>query len=85
MSAINAIPIVGWIVDFLIKCSVSVPFWFFWTVLDIGKEYFDFLPQKYQAIGFWDTVCLFVVIGFMGMIIKMVSPFSIKVESSKSD
>lgn len=59
---INAIPGIGWFLDLFFKISLSIPFWIIWTGFGIGRNYFDFLPEKYQAPGFWDCVGIFIVI-----------------------
>lgn len=62
---INAIPFLGWTLDFGFKSSIAIPFWFIWTVLGIGQKYFYFIPARYQVISFWDCVGLFIVIGIL--------------------
>lgn len=77
----NNIPVVGWILDLIFKTSLAVPFWLFWTVFDIGADFFAFLPAQYQAIGFLDTVGVFVCLG----ILKGFSPFAVTSSSSGGD
>ena len=62
---INKLPIIGWILSFAASVSLSIPFWICWTACDLGRLYFDFLPEKYQAIPFWHCVGLFIVIGII--------------------
>jgi|GEM_PF-2462912 len=62
---LNKIPIIGWILSAIGAIGLSVPFWFFWTVMEIGKRYFYFVPATYQSIGFADCVGLFIVIAIL--------------------
>ena len=62
---INKIPLLGWAFSFLGSVGLSVPFWFIYTVLGIGKLYFYFLPEIYQSIPFWNCVGLFIVIAIL--------------------
>lgn len=56
----NRLPIVGWLLSFLFNLFLSIPFWFIWTVLGIGEKFFSFLPEAFQAPGFWSVVGLFI-------------------------
>lgn len=62
---LNAIPVFGWFFSFFFMVSLSVPFWFIYTHIGLGTKYFAFLPAIYQAIPFWDTVGLFMVISIL--------------------
>lgn len=62
---LNAIPIVGWLLDFVFCASLSLPFWFCWTCCGLGQLYFGFLPERYQSIPFWHCVGLFIIIGIL--------------------
>lgn len=55
--------------------SLSVPFWFFWTYLGIGKDYFDFMPKQFHYIHFWDCVGIAICISIIKSIVtpKLVS------------
>lgn len=72
---INNIPVIGWILSVLGAFGLSVPFWLFWTVMELGKKYFYFLPEVYQSIPFWNCVGLFVILSIIKHIcgIKLVS------------
>lgn len=59
---LNALPIVGWLIDLLLKASLAVPFWLIWTVFGLGEKYFYFLPTIYHAPGFWDCVGVFIIV-----------------------
>ena len=61
----NAIPVVGWLISLALAISMAIPFWFIWTVLEIGKTYFYFLPEVYHAPGFWATVGIFTVLSIL--------------------
>lgn len=62
---INKIPFIGWIFSAIASISLAVPFWFFWTYWELGKEYFFFLPPVYQSIQFWNCVGLFVIVAIL--------------------
>lgn len=62
---LNNIPIIGWFLSFVGNVSLAVPFWICWTVCGIGVLYFDFLPAKYQALPFWNTVGLFLCVSII--------------------
>ncbi|MCY3857931.1 MAG: hypothetical protein OXG25_03360 [Gammaproteobacteria bacterium] len=55
---VNAIPIIGWAISFVLATLLAVPFWFVWSYLGIG-EMFGFLPVALQTPGFWATVGIF--------------------------
>ena len=61
----NSIPFLGWMISLAGNISLSIPFYICWTWFGIGKAYFDFLPLKYQEIGFWHSVGLFIVVGIL--------------------
>ncbi len=62
---INAVPLLGWLLSFIGNASLAVPFWICWTVCDIGKTYFNFLPEQWQSIPFWNCVGLFMCMGLI--------------------
>ena len=62
---LNAIPIIGWIVNLILMTSLAIPFWICWTACNIGRKFFYFLPDVYWSIGFWNCVGLFTVIGIL--------------------
>lgn len=59
---LNSIPIVGWLIDFVVKVSLAVPFWLIWSVAGLGSKYFYFLPQVYLQLPFWHCVGLFMIL-----------------------
>ncbi len=59
---LNSIPIVGWLIDFILKVSLAIPFWVIWTVYGLGARYFYFLPQVYLNVPFWHCVGLFMIL-----------------------
>lgn len=75
---LNAIPVVGWLLDLFFKICLAVPMWFIWTVCGIGAKYFGFLPPVWHAVPFWNFVGIFMVLG----ILKCFSPFNVTGESS---
>jgi len=62
---INKIPFIGWLFSSIAAVSLSIPFWICWTWGGIGKKYFYWIPEIYQAISFWNCVGLFIVIAIL--------------------
>lgn len=56
---LNAIPVVGWLLQGIVAVSLSVPFYFCWNAL--APTYFYFLPTVYLNIPFWHCVGLFML------------------------
>lgn len=79
---LNAIPVFGWILDFIFKASLAVPFWFIWTVCGIGETYAYWLPAVYLRPGFWSCVGIFIVMGIVHTI--FVPKFASASSSSES-
>lgn len=77
---VNAFPIFGWIFSFLMNAFMAVPFYFIWDFIGIGESFFYFLPERFQVIGFWNTVGLFIV----ASIIKQFSPIAINNSNNNS-
>lgn len=78
---INAIPVLGWILDVFFKASLAIPFWFFWTKMEVGQKFFNFLPDAYHVLGFWETVHLFICAG----ILVSFSPFRSHISQSQTN
>ena len=71
---INKIPFLGWLLSMVASISVSVPFWFFWTHMGLGRVYFYFVPATYFVIPFWHCVGLFVLMSILkGLIPTLIS------------
>lgn len=80
----NGIPVIGWALSLLFNTSMAVPFWIIWTASKIGREYFYFLPDKFQSIPFWHCVGLFMVIGILKSVLTpQIVSVSQKVEKTK--
>jgi hypothetical protein len=62
---LNALPVVGWVLSFIGNASLAVPFWICWTICGIGKLYFDFIPEQWQSIPFWNCVGLFLSVSII--------------------
>ena len=65
---LNTIPIIGWLLDLLVKISLALPFWVIWTLGGIGETYFDFLPTQFHAIPFWHCVGIFITVPIIKLI-----------------
>ncbi|KKP78725.1 MAG: hypothetical protein UR78_C0016G0019 [Candidatus Moranbacteria bacterium GW2011_GWF2_35_39] len=59
---LNAIPIVGWLLDLIFKTSLALPFWLMWTKFGLGGKYFYFLPQIYHEPSFLNCLGLFIAV-----------------------
>jgi hypothetical protein len=53
---IFTLPIIGWLIGFVLALSLSVPLYFLWN--SMASTYFYWLPEVYLHIPFWDTVWL---------------------------
>ena len=80
---ITALPIIGWLLSLLFSMSMSIPFWYLWTVCNLGEKYFYFLPNVYKEIGFWNCVGLFIVISILKSV--LLPRFSISNSAGKSN
>ncbi len=76
----NNLPVIGWVVDLVFKCSLALPFWIAWTLCGIGPKFFAFLPDVYLAPGFWEIVGVFICLG----ILRQFSPFRAYSSSASS-
>lgn len=64
----NAIPIAGWTVSFIVSISMAIPFWICWTWMGIGQTYFRFLPPAWHSIPFWDCVGMMIVMDILSTV-----------------
>lgn len=62
---LNALPVVGWVLSAIASVSMSLPFWYCWTLCGLGSLYFDFLPSQWQSIPFWNCVGLFISVSII--------------------
>lgn len=62
-------PIWVWVVSFLILFLCAIVFWFIWTYLEIGRNYFAFLPEPLQAPSFGAVVGILICLSILGGII----------------
>lgn len=62
---LNAIPVIGWFLSVGFAISLAIPFWFLWSVCGYGQLYFYWLPVVYLHPGFWDCVCLFIIVSII--------------------
>lgn len=70
---IYALPVLGWLIGFLLSFFIAIPFYFLWNWL--APVYLDFLPSKYLALPFWHCVGLF-MLGSMLRILLLGDRFS---------
>ena len=53
----NAIPVLGWLLHFLVALFMAIPFYFLWNWL--APIYAYWLPDVYLSLPFWHCVGLF--------------------------
>lgn len=53
------IPVLGWVLGFILSFCISIPFYFIWNWL--APIYFYWLPEIYHAIPFFHCVGLFML------------------------
>ncbi len=82
---INKLPFIGWFLSFVANVSLSVPFWLCWTVGGIGRDYFYFVPVRYQSIPFWKCVGIFIVLGILSGLIRQASPFVFSISQTNKE
>lgn len=39
--------------------------WLCWTYQNIGRDYFDFLPEKWQSIAYFKLIGIWIVVRFV--------------------
>ena len=76
---INANPIIGWLLSFILATLLAIPFWFIWTFLNIG-EMFAFLPEALQSPSFGATIGIFMCLSIFRAV-----TFPIHKESKSDD
>jgi hypothetical protein len=83
---LNKLPFLGWIFSTIAAMSMAVPFWLCWTVGGIGQTFFQtVLPAVFLAIGFWQTVGLFIVINILGALVQYLTPKFVSVAANTSN
>lgn len=80
---LNAIPVLGWLLSFILNVSLAVPFWVCWTVCGLGAVYFSFLPAPWQAIPFWHCVGLFIVLSIVRGLVPPIASASATVNKGE--
>lgn len=66
---LNIVPVMGWVVSAVLSMVISVPLWFVWTRLGIGRTYFSFLPVCWQEVPYWDCVGLVITVTILKFVI----------------
>ena len=74
---INAIPVLGWLISFVLSVCISIPFYFLWNWL--APIYGYWLPRVYLEVPFWHCVGLFML---MPMVKTLLVP---KIASASAD
>jgi hypothetical protein len=59
----SKVPIVGWLIGFVIAVVMAIPFYFLWNGLI--PTYFSWLPAVWMHIPFWDCVWLAMLISIV--------------------
>ena len=63
----SKLPIIGWVLGFLIAVFMAIPFYFLWNF--IAPIYLTFLPQIWLSLPFWNCVWLFLLISIIKSIL----------------
>jgi hypothetical protein len=72
MNALNAIPIVGWLIAAVLCFFVAIPVWLLWNWL--APIYFGFLPRLYLDLPFWHVFgLLWLLSSLRGVVMPSVS------------
>ncbi|MCY3884944.1 MAG: hypothetical protein OXG24_08530 [Gammaproteobacteria bacterium] len=59
----NRIPVLGWIGSVILNLSLSIPFWFIWSVCGVGRHFFStLLPEQFLKPNLWVILGLFICI-----------------------
>jgi hypothetical protein len=83
---LNKIPIIGWFFTIAATISLSIPFWFGWSVYGIGEIYFYYLPIVFQDPPFWGCFWFFMVIAILkGTLTPQIFTISNYQTNSQSD
>lgn len=60
---IYSLPVVGWLIGFILHASLAIPFYFLWNGL--APTYFYWLPSLYLQLNFWTIVGLFMLLSIL--------------------
>jgi hypothetical protein len=72
LNALNAIPIVGWLVAAVLCFFVTIPVYLLWNWL--APIYFGFLPKLYLDLPFWHVFgLLWLLSSLRGVVMPSVS------------
>jgi hypothetical protein len=75
MNALNAIPIVGWIIAAFVCLFVAIPVYFLWNWL--APIYFYQLPSVYLSLPFWHVFgLLWLISSLRGLLLPSISSSS---------
>jgi len=75
MNALNAIPIVGWLIAAVLCLFVAIPVYFLWNWL--APTYFYQLPSVYLSLPFWHVFgLLWLISSLRGLLLPSVSSSS---------
>jgi len=76
---IYLLPVVGWLIGFVITFFLAIPFYFLWNYC--APIYMYWLPLVYQQIPFWDCVWLAMTISITKLV--LLPRFGTTVENKK--
>lgn len=71
MNALNAIPVIGWLLAAVICLFVAIPVYFLWNWL--APTYFYWLPPVYLDLPFWHVFgLLWLVSSLRGLLLPSI-------------
>ena len=72
MNALNAIPIIGWLIACLVCFFIAIPVYFLWNWL--APTYFYWLPPVYLDLPFWHVFgLLWLISSLRGLLLPSIS------------
>lgn len=75
MNALNAIPIIGWLIACLLCFFIAIPVYFLWNWL--APTYFYWLPSVYLDLPFWHVFgLLWLISSLRGLLLPSISASS---------
>lgn len=80
---IHGLPVIGTLISFVMSFFCAIVFCPIWSHL--GPYYFDFLPQRWVEIPFWDTVGLFMLAPIFSWLLGCVTPKLVRVHNNQEN
>ncbi|MXW54747.1 MAG: hypothetical protein F4X44_05340 [Gammaproteobacteria bacterium] len=81
----NRIPVLGWIGSIVLNLSLSIPFWFIWSVCGVGRHFFtNLLPEPFLRPSLWVILGLFICIEIIRSLLFPMT-LNLRKENEKDD